>query len=153
MILPEEHAPTNLHLKPGIKQRFVDSDLYDICNRIQEVHPSLYINELSKGDLAVWAIMENCEDGVQRLVYKTDCLDARVLTKVQRMLKIPLEQRFAEAEREEAKLKAEAKERELDELYERVGAPMQRDLVNCGFGGRRESYAKRGVLLGRNRAR
>lgn len=153
VILPEAHAPSNLRLKPGLQQRFVDSDLYDICTRIQEVHPSLYIVELSDGDRATWAVMENCEDGVQRLVFKTDALDARILDRVQRMLKVPFEQRFAEAEKEEARLKAEAHDLELETLYEKVGRPMWTDLERCGFIDRKMSYGKRGVLLGKNRAR
>lgn len=128
--------------------------MFDICKRIQEIDPSLYIVELTEGDQAQWAVMENCQDGVQRLVFKADALDGRVLQKCQRLLAVPFEHRFAEAEKIEAKAKADHHEQELEKLYENVGRPMWSELERCGFiGPRRTSFAKRGVLLGKNRAR
>lgn len=132
----------------GRYNRHVDGDVYNIAERIAEIDPSLYIDPIEPpitlGD-QTWnfAITEKCADGVERLVFRTECLDARILEHVQYLLHVPFEKRFDEAERREAKLQAEAKENELNELYERIGGPMRVDLERCGFADRNSSYPKR----------
>lgn len=136
----------------GRHDRHVDGDVYNISERIAEIDPSLYIDPLDPpvtiGD-KTWnfAITELCADGVERLVFRTEQLDARILEHVRYLLHVPFAVRFAEAEAREAKLDAERKENELNELAENVGLPMLRDLERTGFTQRRTSYAKRGVNL------
>lgn len=145
LILPSESAPSNLRLRKTVKTRFVDGDLYDIARRVQEMHPSVYVVEMAEGGQAAWAVMEDCHDGVQRLMFKTDVLDGRVLDKLARIIHVPFEHRLAEAEKIEEESKAKAHETELEELYERVGRPMWTQLEHDGFIQRNRSYAKAGV--------
>lgn len=132
----------------GRYDRHVDGDVYNISERIAEIDPSLWIDPLDPpvtiGDQTWnWAITELCADGVERLVFRTAELDARILEHVQYLLHVPFEHRFAEAEAREVKIEAERKENELNELYENIGGPMRIDLERCGFADRPESYAKR----------
>lgn len=145
LILPESFAPQNLKLRPGVKARFVDGDLYNIAQRLQEVDPSIFVVELSEGDRATWAIMEMCQDGVERLIFKTDALDARVVDKAMRIKNVPLEKRLAEAEREEAEATTKREADELEKLYEDVGRPMWTQLEHDGFIQRGRSYSKAGM--------
>lgn len=139
--------PDNLRGRYGA---LVESDVYDICSRIKEVDPNLYIQLLDPpvqfaGKVYHYAIVEVCRDGVERLVCRVEELDARVIEHMQYLLHVPFEKRFAEAERLEAKAEAERREKEHAELYERIGRPMWTDLERCGFIQRPASYAKRGI--------
>lgn len=145
LLLPTGEVPSNLHLDPSVRRRFVDNDVFHICDRIAEVSRRLFIEEFVDGDKRSYAIMEMCDDGVARLVFKTKVLDARVVSKVQYLLNVPFEKRFAEAERTEQEAEAARKDAELDALYERVGRPMLTELERCGFVDRPVSYPKRGV--------
>ncbi len=155
LILPHTVKPLNLSLPPSAKVTSVDGDLYNICERIREIDPSLRVVLLEHDPTDTWsyAIMEDCADGECRLVFKVKELDARVVTKLQRMMKIPFAQRYAEAEAECFKFEAEEHERSLEELYEKIGGPMLRELEQCGFiDGRGVSYAKRNRAARRARA-
>lgn len=146
LMLPDGLAPSNLHLRPSVKARFVDGDMFDICERLAEVDPTLYIVELAEGDDAVYAIMEACLDGQQRLVCKVDALDGRVIQRVQKLLFVPFEHRLAAIEAENEKFEREHHENILERQYEQIGAAFQRQLWHDGFIEHREtSYAKRGV--------
>lgn len=111
----------------------VESDLYDICERIKEIDPSLFIVLLDDGDRAAYAVMERCADGVERLVSKHRELDQRVLDKLMYLKSVPFEKRFAQIEAQIDREEAEEREREAEEMYETTGAPMYRELKRCGF--------------------
>lgn len=150
LILPDRMAPSNLHLRPSVKTRFVEGDLYDISRRIQELSPNLYILELTEGDKSSFAIMERAKNGVEMLVYKVKELDGRVLERLRYLMAHPLNERLKIIEADEYKLEAQQKEDELEELYENLGAPMLSQLFHDGFIDTRPvSYAKRGVTGGR----
>lgn len=134
------------------------SDVFNICERIKEIDPNLYIYALDPpvllGDRVLnYSICEICRDGVERLVMRVNALDARIIEHLEYLLRVPFEQRFAEAERRADKIEADAREAELDKLYEEVGAPMLPLLERTGFMTRRSSYAKRGVTGGRGSLR
>lgn len=126
--------------------RMVDSDLYNICERIKEVSNRLFIVEADDNASHSFVIMEHCDDGVDRMVYKTDELDDRVIKKCQYMLGVPFDQRMKKLEEDNAKWEAEQRENELEMLYEKLGRPMWTQLDHDGFidGGRGVSFAKRG---------
>jgi hypothetical protein len=145
LILPGSSLPANIRLKQSVRATVVEHDLYDIGRRLQEMHPAIYCLQLEEDDRAAWAIMEDCTDGVQRLMFKTDALDQRVLAKVARIMHVPFEQRLAEAEREVAEHEAKKRETEMEELYERMGRPMWSQMEHDGFIQRNRSYAKGGV--------
>lgn len=128
--------PSNLRGGPGTH---VEGDVYRICDRIREIDSNLWIDPLPGGG---FAICERCADNVDRLVYKAPALDARIVEQLEYLLHVPFEQRFAEAEKEAAKYEAEHREKELDELYERLGGPMLPALERTGFIQRSKSYPK-----------
>lgn len=144
LVLPGGVRPSNLHLPPGARALAVDSDLYDICGRVAEIDKSLHIVLLEGDDKHCFAIMEHCPD-MERLVFKVKELDARVLQKLQKIMAMPLQERLALLEKEEHRLAEQEQERELDDLYERVGRPMWTQLEHDGFIQRGVSYPKRGV--------
>lgn len=154
LILPDRMAPSNLHLRPTVKTRFVENDVFDICNRIKAIDPNLYVIELIEGDKAKFAIMERCADGVERLIYRVDELDGRVVERLRYLAAVPLQERLAALEKDEHEFEAERKDNELEELYENLGRDMWQQLEHDGFSGPRGvSYAKRGVTGGRGSAR
>lgn len=133
-------AVSNLHLARGVTATtFVEGDLYNICERIKEVDPSLYVVQLSDDARCSFAIMEDCEDGNQRLVCKCKELDQRIIDKMLYLKSVPFEKRFAEIEAEIEKEEEEREQYESDKLYETMGAPMLRELERTGFITRKSS--------------
>lgn len=146
------HCPTNLSLPPGTGIAYVDADMYDICERVKEISPDIkivaYDNDGSKYTHGI------CEDTPSKLalIFKvgpacpdTPVLDGRVISKLRRLLAVPLDERLKLIEKEEAKYEADCKENELEELYETMGRPMWTQLEHDGFITRPVSYPKVGV--------
>jgi len=140
--------PDNLH---GSYGTLVDADVYNICERLKEIDPRLKIHFIDPPirygpKVYNFSITEACDDGVERLVFRVEELDARVIQHVQYLLKVPFETRFAKAEAIEAKREEERQEAEHEKLYETMGGPMLRQLEHDGFIEHRGvSYPKRGV--------
>lgn len=146
LLLPDGMAPSNLHLRSSVKVRYVDGDLFDICERLAEISPDLYIVELSEDDAAIWAVMENCVDGTQRIVCKVGELDARVLTKIRYLMRVPFEQRLKAIDEENARYEQEYHDNELERIYDQIGGQFHRQLWHDGFIEHRPtSYPKVGV--------
>jgi len=140
LILPDGVRPSNLHLNPETdKVRFVSADMYQIAERIREISDRLYLVELQResaeGSKFGYALMERCTDGVDRLVMRVaaDALDARVLKRLRYMMALDLHERIAICDRDRAKWEAEQQENAAEELFERLGAPMHRQLAHDGF--------------------
>lgn len=132
LILPR---PENVRGRFGT---YVTSDVFNIAERLQEVDSRLYLQAYDEplhvlGKEYNFAVVEVCDDGVERLVMRVKELDARVITACQRMLAVPFEKRFAAAEALADKWDEEERERQLDELYERMGGNMRIQLERCGF--------------------
>ncbi|MGZ6852643.1 MAG: hypothetical protein ACXVGB_00665 [Mycobacteriaceae bacterium] len=147
--LPTGIAPTNLHLRDTVSVRFVENDIYDIAKRMQEVSSRLYAIEAEEHGRVAWIIMEHCEDGVDRLVFRTPHFDGRVIAKLKYLMSVDLHTRLDIIEREEYRFEEARKEAELDELYEKIGRPMWTDLEKTGFITRPVSYPKSGVTGGK----
>src|SRR5581483_12458038 len=118
-----------------------------ICERLKEIDPNLYLYALDPpvkfGNKTYhWSVNEFCPDGVERLVNRYEELDARIVEDILYLAHVPFEKRWDEAMRIEAKNDAEAKEAELDELYERFGGPMRHQLFHDGFADSPTSYRK-----------
>lgn len=149
ILLPDGMRPSNLHLAPTTKQRFIENDVFHVADRLRDIDPSLNIVQLEghKGKDVQWLVTEECRDGVVRPVGHFDACDNRMVQKVMFVMSVPFSERLRLLEAENEKFEAETRERESDELYERLGAPMLRQLDRDGFvaGGRGTSYAKRGV--------
>jgi hypothetical protein len=137
-------SPDNLR---GSFGHLVEADVFSICDRIKEVDRNLVIYVMPSDSRRRFSIVEMCRDNVERLVFTTDELDGRVIERLQYLLRVPFEKRLAAAEAIEEKAKEEQHEREHQELYEQIGAPMLRDLERCGFIQRPRSFAKRGIRL------
>jgi hypothetical protein len=154
IILPSGVAPSNLVLPNDTRTRMIDSDMYGICRRIAEVSRRLYVvvHEKPDGSLMHYSVMENCNDGVQRLALNVgpgrpiDALDARVIERLEYMQRIPLSKRLDAIEKMEEQDKIDEKERSLEELYEKMGRQMHWQLERDGFiDSRGISVPKKGI--------
>lgn len=159
LTLPTGAKPTNLQLPPGVNAQYIDSDVFDICGRLAEVDKSLYVLVITGRPGTDFFIMEDCGDGVQRMVFRVgadheiDALDTRVVNKCKMLMSLPLMMRVAAIQREIDKREAARVENSLEELYENVGRPMWTSLDKCGFIDRPVSYPKLGVTARGKRAR
>lgn len=70
----------------------VESDVYDICNRIKEIDPNLSV-ALHEGHAQPWVVMERGPDGEDRFVSRYAELDSRILDNLRYMLAVPFEKR------------------------------------------------------------
>lgn len=153
LVLPHGTRPSNLHLPAGATATLVDGDVYAICERVREVDPALKVILLEGGGKYTYAIVETAKNGEEMLVFRVKELDARVIEKLQRMMSLPLSERLKQLEKEEYKFEADELEKQHNELYEKIGAPMWGDLERCGFIQRPISYPKVGVAARGKRAR
>lgn len=152
LLLPGGARPSNLNLPDSMDAVPIESDLYNICERLKELSPRLHVVYI-EGDLErPWTIMEECIDGVSRTVFCCSTLNAEVITRVERIMRIPLETRYAQAEKENELYEKAAAEEEFERLYENMGRPLWTELDKCGFiDSRPVSYPKnpRKQLAGR----
>lgn len=132
LALPESAAPTNLVLRPSVKVRLVEHDMFDICERIKELSPRLFVLELEEGNSHGYAVMERAADGVERLVKRFKELDGRVIEDLQYMLNVPFEKRFELAEAEEQKAKEDLEKQQAEKFME-MAPEVQFDLRRLGF--------------------
>lgn len=158
LMLPDGLAPSNLHLRPSVKVRYIEGDVLNVCERLAEISPRLFLVELTEHDSkasggAAWVVMEMCDDGVARKVQKYQELDQRMLTDVQRMLRIPLEHRAAAAQAEIDAANQKLEDDNIERLYEQLGHAFHRRLWTDGFIEHRgKSYPTKGVAQpGRHR--
>lgn len=149
--LPESCAPTNLRLRPTVQVRYVDSDMYDICQRIKELDDRLFIIDLEEGSSHAYAIMETATDGTEMLVCRVKELDERLLQKLRYYAAVPLDHRIRLFDAEEKRDREKWLEDSMEELYDRMGGPMWHQLEHDGFAQRGVSYAKKGVAQGAKR--
>lgn len=89
-------VPSNLNAG---RARLVDSDLYNICNRIKEIDPNLRLIYHENHEKP-WVVFEMCRDGVERLVTRFEHLGPHILDHLRYMLKVPYDKRLAELERQ-----------------------------------------------------
>lgn len=147
LIIPEGARPHNLHFGDDVQVRVVDSDMYNICDRLREIHPDMYIVAATRDGEIIFNIMDAAPDGSVQRIFRCKELDARVLEKVRYIMSVPFEERYALACREIDEHDAAQKEEQLEDLYERLGRPMWTQLEHDGFiDGRNKSYSKRGVM-------
>lgn len=146
--------PENVRGKFG---QWVTADMFHISRRIQEIEHGnrLFIQQLDPPvDLGEhhwnFVIVEVDDRGAQHWVTGARELDSRILEHVQMLLTVPYAQRFAEAERLEAKREQAYIDQQLDEALENWGWDFRRQLEHDGFITHRGvSYPKRGVSAAR----
>jgi hypothetical protein len=139
LILPDGVRPSNLHLNPETdKVRFVSSDMYQIAERIKEISPNLYLVELQRdseeGSKFGYALMEH-QPTMDYLVMRVaaDGLDGRVLERLRYMMALTLHERIALCDKEREAWEKQQQENAFEELYDRLGGPMHRQLAHDGF--------------------
>lgn len=144
--------PSNLSLPEGSRATHVEHDLHDICARLRELDPSLRLCLLEHvNGQAVWAVTEIDRTGTESLIVRVgpgcqlDALDARVITHIEWIRRIPAEERLAQIERDIERDRAAAAAEASEKLYENMGSKFYRDLHELGFiqGARTESYNRR----------
>jgi len=87
--------PDNFRLPHSVRgARMVESDVFDICKRIKELDTHLYV-VYQEGHDEPFVVMESCTDFTERMVKRYKTLEAHIITDLQRMLRIPFEQRIA----------------------------------------------------------
>jgi len=148
LVLPEGYAPSNLHLAPSVRHRFIGSDMFDICRRLAHIDRNLFIVQLydPEVDGANYVIMEHGRDGGAYMVMKTDVLDARVLEHAEYLLRVPFDFRFAEMERLEREAEEAIRKEAIEEIVEATGHDIRRQLWHDGFIEHRGiSYPTKGV--------
>jgi hypothetical protein len=143
--IPGTSRPNNLHLSPELRVGVIDGDLYNICGRIAEISPNLFIIDAKDHKDCAWIIMEKCSDGVDRMIFKVQDLDARVVRKLREIMSVSLATRVAQLEKENLDFEEQHKADELDKLYETMGRPMWTQLEHDGFIQRGVSYPKKGI--------
>lgn len=120
----------------------VESDVFDICNRIKEIDPDLVIVANDEGHAHPFSIQHVDKRGQAYLVMNAEVLDARILTELQYLLSVPFEKRYAEAERRERESEVAAIEQQREALYEKIGHQFYAQLDRCGFIQRPDHYRK-----------
>lgn len=126
----------------------VSGDVYGICERIHDIDPSLRIRDRHEpGDGGFrYIVSEMCKDGIERWVCGVNELDARLVTRIQRILAVDLKDRLDEADKADARFKQQEHDDKLDAMVEKIGGPMESLLYKCGFiDNRPVSYPTKGV--------
>lgn len=109
----------------------VDSDLYNIAERVKEIDPSLVI-VFHEDHPEPFTVMEHCADGVTRFVKRYKVLDQRVLDDLRYMLSVPFDERLKIVERQIDRDNASLEAID-DETLDWLASEMRRDLVKTGF--------------------
>ena len=130
-------TPAPAHLKiAGVKQhqvKMVESDVFNICQRIKDIDRSLYI-VLHEDHERPWVVMEDCADGDQRMVSRYERLDASILDDLRYMLSVPFEKRFAELTKRIDKENEDAEKFDAEsEWFEEFAWNFQRALVDANM--------------------
>lgn len=137
-------VPENLKAK---RARMVDSDLYNICERIREVDPNLFL-VYHEDHKEPWVVMEHCADNTDRLVSRYEDLGAHILDDVRYMLHVPFEKRLAETEKrielENAKFDGLSEEAMENFLYVFDKAARRSNLYNPIWGKNYRNIHKKG---------
>lgn len=97
--------PNNLRLRSGEKLSLVESDVYNVCNRIKEIDPNLTVL-LHDGHPEPWVVMELGPDGVERFVCRRAELEPSILDHLRYIRAVPFEDRLRKLEKEEQEANA-----------------------------------------------
>lgn len=93
-------VPSNVRLPRRLRgARMMTSDVYNVCDRIKEIDPNLYV-VIHENTEQPFVVMEHCTDGEERMVKRYKELTPEILTDLRRMLAIPWETRFKKLAKE-----------------------------------------------------
>lgn len=102
----------------GHRLQLVESDVFNICNRIKEIDPRLVVR-LRDGHAKPWVVLEITDDGIERWVAAYEELNASILDDLRYMAAVPLEDRVARVEREIEASNKELEKGMSDETFEK----------------------------------
>lgn len=113
------------------KMAMVDSDLWNIAERVKEIDPNLMI--IFHADAKEpFVVMENGPDGVSRFVARYAELDQRILEDLRYMARIPFDERMKKIEREIDK-RNEALEKPDEEVMDWLATEMRREMKKANM--------------------
>lgn len=136
-------SPSNFEARGYVR---MTSDVFNICERIAEKFPSLRVLYNESDPEKPWVVTEMCLDGVERFVAKYVGLDARIIESLERMLRIPYQDRLDAQDKLDAAEKAkpdEAYEEALEDIATLTYRALQRQGLTDG-GGKNFRKKKRG---------
>lgn len=143
MPAPIVPAPHGLMIK-GKPAKYVESDVFNVCNRIKEVDRNLSV-ALQEGHDLPWIVVEMCTDGEERLVKRYAELTPAILDDLRRMIAIPFQQRIDEMQREADLANDVARAQRESGDWERFVDDFQKTLYECGFHHDRTYTSRRNV--------
>lgn len=88
--------PSNLVMKDPVP---VESDVYNICNRIKELDSNLRV-VLHEGHEKPWVVVERGPDNEERFVARYEELDARIIEHLRYIQAVPFEDRVRKLDKE-----------------------------------------------------
>lgn len=131
--MPSTIVPTPMGLQlNGQYCRFVESDVYNVVNRMKEIDPNLYVI-LHEGHDMPWVVMEKCADGEVRMVKRYEELTPTILDDLRRMLAVPFQKRIDEMQREADAMNDAAKRHRESDDYQEFLWDFKKTLYECGF--------------------
>lgn len=125
-------VPDNMRLDvSGEKPALIESDLWNIAERIKEIDPNLVV-VFHEGHSEPFTVMEQCRDGVTRFVARYKELDQRILEDLRFMQSIPFSERIQAVER---KIDAanDALERPDEEVMDWLATEMRREMKKANM--------------------
>jgi hypothetical protein len=93
------NKPENIHVKGGQRLVMVDSDVYNIAERLKEIDPHLKL-VLHEGHEKPWVVVERGLNGVEYFVSRYEELGSHILEHLRYMRAVPLKDRVEKLARE-----------------------------------------------------
>lgn len=143
--MPAAIVPTPHGLRiNGKYAKYVESDIFNVCNRIKEIDRSLSIL-LQEGHERPWVVVELCADGEERLVKRYEELTPAILSDLRRMLAVPFQQRIDEMQKEADLANDVARQQRESGKWEQFVDDFQKTLYECGFTHDRPYTSRRNI--------
>jgi hypothetical protein len=112
--------------------RYVESDVFNICNRIKEIDSRLQL-VLQENHAQPWVVMEHCADGETRFVKRYEELTPQVLDDLRHMLTVPFEQRVAALQKKADEANDVAKKLRETEAWHEFMWDFKTTMYECGL--------------------
>ena len=128
--------PDNIRIGWGAdftRPKLVESDVFNVCERIKEIDPRLFVVLQEEHPTHKWVIMENCVDGECRMVKRYENLTPAILEDLRYMLAVPFAERLKILDRDVEESNALAARFMSPEDQEQFVYNFQKGLVDCNF--------------------
>lgn len=145
LILPSGSNPNNLRLPRNGRNYVVDADMYGICDRIKEIDDRLVIVASEHKDGIHFTVIEEEPNGNASMVCTVTELDERLLTRLRRMVAIPVAKRLEMIEEESQREREQQEKDHLEDTFEKFGQRAWWAMEKDGLIQRPKSYAKKSI--------